>query len=292
MHRIIDQDGEQRSILRNIQKLTLDGIKRQVMKIWHNDTHTSTLPKDFTTTAIDPANDQAHKLVFYRCTRSTMIAKCIMGSISTSSRKTLFTKRKEFARMDYATGEYNYNRPTILHFLMASINPNTRVGVTGLKEKIRMAKIGSFNHNVKDLLTDIASNYNLIVEQGFSHNNVVMDTFNALPISKNVEFSAYVQHHKDAWEEGKTFTLDGISVDASSSLSSQLFVLFLVSTGLPLFCKVVSLLLLLVVLLVSLSLVFNFSKCKPHNRESAFPTDVVNSFEDHVYCCTSTDPDI
>ena len=51
---------------------------------------------------------------------------------------------------------------------MASVNPNTRVAVIGLKEKIRMVKMGSFNHNVKDLLTDIASNVNLIVEQDFT----------------------------------------------------------------------------------------------------------------------------
>ena len=151
-----------------------------------------------------------------------MIAKRILGSISTSSKKTLFTKKKDFAWMDNVTGKYNYDGPTILHILMSSVNPNTRVGFTGLKEKIRAAKMGAFNHNVKDLLTDIGSNYNMIVEQGFSHNDVVMDTFKALLTSTNVEFNLYIQHHKDAWEEGKTFTLDGLSIDAINKYNNMI----------------------------------------------------------------------
>ena len=81
--------------------------------------------------------------------------------------------------------------------------------------------MGLFNHNVKDLLTDIALNHNLIVEQGFTHNNVIMDTFNTLLTSKNVEINAYIQHHKDAWEEGKSFTLDGILVNTINNFNNM-----------------------------------------------------------------------
>ncbi len=223
VHRVVDTDGERRSILRDIRKLTLEAVKKQAMRIWNDSTATraSTLPTDFTTTEIDPAATATDRPIFYERTRSTMIAKRILGSISTSSKKTLFTKKKDFAWMDDATGEYNYDGPTILHILMSSVNPNTRVGVTGLKEKIRTAKMGAFNHNVKDLLTDIASNYNMIVEQGFSHDDVVMDTFKALLTSTNVEFNSYIQRHKDAWEEGKTFTLDGLSIDAINKYNNM-----------------------------------------------------------------------
>ena len=224
VHRITDEDGEVRSILRNIRKLSLDRVKRQAMRIWFDETatHTTALPQDFLTTAIDPANNQAHQTIFYNRTRSTMNAKRILGSISTSSRKTLFTKKKDFAWMDNATGEYNYDGPTILHILMLSVNPNTRVGVTGLKEKMRATHMGAFNHNVKALLTDIATNYNMILEQGFSHEDVVMITFIALLTSKNVEFNSYIQRHKDAWEEGKTFTLNGLSIDTINKYNNMI----------------------------------------------------------------------
>ncbi len=123
--------------------------------------------------------------------------------------------------MDNTNSKYNYNGPTILHILMVSVNPNTRVGIAGFKGKIRVAKMGLFNHNVKDLLTDIALNHNLIVKQGFTHNNVIMDTFNTLLTSKNVEINAYIQHHKDAWEEGKSFTLDGILVNTINNCNNM-----------------------------------------------------------------------
>jgi len=216
VHRLTDSDGVIRSILRDVKKVTLNGVKLQAMKIWHDHsaTHQSTLPPTFTTTGIDPANVDTDKPIFYARTRSTMIAKRVLGSISTATKKTLFTKKKDFAWLDGTTGEYNYDGPTILYILMATVNLNTRVGVTGLKEKIRLAKMASFNHNVKDLLTDIATSFNLIIDDGFTHDDIVMDTFNALLTSKNTEFNVYIQRHKDAWEEGKTFTLDGISADA------------------------------------------------------------------------------
>ena len=85
--------------------------EKQAMMIWKNSssTHKSDLPADFTTTPIDPGNDSLHKLVFYEHIRLTMVAKCILGSILISSRKTLFTKRKDFTWMENTTGEYNYN---------------------------------------------------------------------------------------------------------------------------------------------------------------------------------------
>ncbi len=160
VHRLTDTDGEVRSILCDVKKVTLDGVKLQAMKIWHVYTamHQSTLPATFTTTAIDLATADADKPVFYARTRSTMIAKRILGSISAATKKNLFTKKKDFDWLDSSTGEYNYHGPTILYILMSAVNPNTRVGVTGLKEKIHLAKMAAFNHNVKDLFTDIETN--------------------------------------------------------------------------------------------------------------------------------------
>ena len=52
--------------------------------------------------------------------------------------------------------------------------------------------MGAFNHNAKDLLTDIVPNYNLIMEQGFTLNDIIMNTLNPLLTSKNVEFNSYI----------------------------------------------------------------------------------------------------
>ena len=47
---------------------------------------------------------------------------------------------------------------------MASVNPNIRLGVSGLKENIQSAKMDTFDHNIKDILTNIESNYDMIVK--------------------------------------------------------------------------------------------------------------------------------
>jgi len=107
VHMVLDTDGERRSILRDIRKLSLEGVKIQAMRIWNDSaaTYSSTLPTNFTTTAIDPENNVAHQPIFYERSRSTMIAKRILGSITASTRKILFTMKKDFSWMDSTTGE-------------------------------------------------------------------------------------------------------------------------------------------------------------------------------------------
>ena len=107
--------------------------------------------------------------------------------------------------MDIITGEYIYDGYIILYIFIASVNLNTRVGIRGLKEKIRVAKMSAFNHNVNELLTDITSKYNLIVEQGILYDDIIMDIFNTLFTRKNVEFNSSVPHrHMGRREDIKT----------------------------------------------------------------------------------------
>ena len=113
----------------------------------------------------------------------------------TATKKTLFTKKRDFVWLDTTIGEYNYNGPTILFILMSAVNPNTCVGVSDLKANISAANMGMVGHNVKDLLTKIETNYNLIINKGFTHEDIIMDKFNALLTSKNTKFNGYIQHH-------------------------------------------------------------------------------------------------
>ena len=135
--------------------------------------------------AIDLANDNAHNPIFHECTRSTITTKRIMGIITVVTKKPLFAKKKYFSWLDIITGEYDYNLLTILYILIAVVNPNIPIRATDLKAKMCLAKMGAFNHDVRDLLTEIKANYNLIINEGFTHNDIIMDAFNALLKSKN-----------------------------------------------------------------------------------------------------------
>ncbi len=93
----------------------------------------------------------------------------------------------------YSNHEYNYDGPTILYILMALVNPNMRVGDTDLKETIWLVNMGAFNHNMKDLHTDIELNYNLIAKQDFLHGDTVIDILNTLLTGKNSAFNACIK---------------------------------------------------------------------------------------------------
>ena len=56
-------------------------------------------------------------------------------------------------------GSFEYDGPTAAFLLMESVNPNTRVGVTSLKKKIRETRLGGFNNNVRTMLNSIQSDY-------------------------------------------------------------------------------------------------------------------------------------
>ncbi len=82
---------------------------------------------------------------------------------------------KHLFRWKKPTGDYEYDGPTALFLVLESVNPNTRVGVARLKQKLRKTRLGGYNHNVKDMLTAIQSTYTMIEELGFKHEDIVME---------------------------------------------------------------------------------------------------------------------
>ena len=57
----------------------------------------------------------------------------------------------------------------MIHLLLKLINPTTKMWVSNLRDKIEKAIVSKFINNVKYLLDDILSNYNIIIEKGGCH---------------------------------------------------------------------------------------------------------------------------
>jgi hypothetical protein len=111
---------------------------------------------------------------------------------------------------DGADGTIEYDKPTALYILLLDINPNTRVGVGVLKKKLRGTKMGGYNKKATDVLYEIQSTYNRIEELGFTHADIVLDTFNTLLSRKNQDFKDFIQRKKDEWEFGDDVTLNDL----------------------------------------------------------------------------------
>ena len=134
----------------------------------------------------------------------------VCGNGETLSIFTLMAKKHLF-RWQKPSGDYEYDGPTALFLVLESVNPSTRVGVARLKKKLRETRLGGYNHNVRDMLTAIQSTYTTIEELGFKHDNIVMETFEALLSTKNQVFKDFIQRKKDGWETGDDLTLGDLS---------------------------------------------------------------------------------
>jgi len=216
------------SIVKDTRKLSLDQVKNAALRIWGNTAATfatpfPTDPDDMKIATIDPVNDQDDEKIFYKRVRSRMIADRLLGTISTSTRKTLFTKKNHFTWLDNDnTGNNIYDGPSILFLLMESVNPNTRVGVSDLKAKIRTTRMEAFEHNVSDMLDEIESSYNQITELGYKHDDIVMDTFDSILSSKNQIFRDLIQRTKDDWEMGKDMELSELAATAMTKYNNMI----------------------------------------------------------------------
>ena len=206
-----DQIGK--SIITNTRDLKLEMVQKAALKIWGNmaATFDTPLPDTFTVQSLaNVANNAREQQVFYHRARSEMIAKRIENSISESSWKTLMLKKLAFTWTDTTTGTVHLDGPTMLYILLSLVNPTTRVGVSELKKLIMKATLPAFKHNVIDMLDDMASNYSRILELGGTHEDYLMNIFDALLTTTNIVFEHFIQSEKNKWEIGDEYTADNL----------------------------------------------------------------------------------
>ena len=67
--------------------------------------------------------------------------------------------------------------PTMLYIIFKTIKPATSVSVYDLKYEIYKATIANFGNNVKYLLSDMYSNYSIIIDKVKRHEDCVRHLF-------------------------------------------------------------------------------------------------------------------
>ena len=201
---ISDPAGKMFSILENSHLLTLDLVKKQATRTFSDLNFDLNLdvPDPMVTSDINPASGDATDLMmFYRRSRSRMIAKRLQNSLTATSWTTLFSKRKHFT-WKATNGSVSYDGPTMLFIIVSGINPSTRVGVSDLKANLRKSNLVSFQFNVTDMTDKMMADYQLILEKNGRHDDMVLDLYTALLTGKNDIFSSFIQRRKDDWETG------------------------------------------------------------------------------------------
>jgi hypothetical protein len=215
-------DGAKKQILENFNDLDVDKVRKFMNPVFFSRTDTNLPPSKNKPSMfeIDPINDEDDRKIFYARVRANMIGMRIFNSLSEESKKSLRSK-SELWKWISTDGEEFYDGVTMLQILVTKVKPSTRVGLTDLKDKIRSAKLTNFSDNVADMLDHMNETYLEILKSSGSHEDFLMDIFNALLTSKNDVFKAFIQRSKDDWETGEDIEADQLIATATEKYNNM-----------------------------------------------------------------------
>ena len=210
--------------MKNYNKLTVDDLQKQAHMTFCDklSIYSTILPVNFTIETLSPATDTGDIIIFHRRTKSAMISKRIKGSITTSSWKSLILRKDKFSWTSTTTNEVNFDGPTMIYFLVSTLNLSTRVGVTEFKNEIQNARLDKYDQNLKEMLDNTQDNYGHTTDLDQTHQDYMMHLFDALLSSRNDVFNAYIQCRKYHWEEGGSLTHDTLIVNATTKYNNMM----------------------------------------------------------------------
>jgi hypothetical protein len=218
---LITDGDEHRNILRDFRHLTVNKVRLSMNNIFHSRT-TTTLPvgRNPVMFSIDPANNDDDKVIFYKRVRANLIGLRIIGSLTATSLASLKLKESIYLWIS-DTGEEFYDGPTMLQICVEKVNPNTRVGVAHLKENLRNSKLANYDNNVRDMTDKMSSIHDEIVQRGFTHDDFILDLYQALLSGKNEIFTSYIQRKRDDWDAGDDISADNLIKDAITKYNNM-----------------------------------------------------------------------
>ena len=183
-----DVAGATKNLLIEHRDIEFAMIKKQAYKTWgnHQADFDTVVPEIQELEELDPAAIEAHRVPFYRRIRSRMIAKCIIGYLKLADWEHLKNKSSKFTWSGH--GDEEMDGRTILWVLFQTCNPSTRVGVSELKEDIRGATSSKFGHDIQKLTDFVGSKYRKIREKGQTHDDIILDLFNAFKTVPNIGY--------------------------------------------------------------------------------------------------------
>ena len=92
------------------------------------------------------------------------------------------------------------------------MQPETKVGVQVLRDKISNTKSVMFDNDVSRMMEHIASTMILITDQGETHDDLMKDSFNALLTVHNTEFHQHFSLEMMEWQGGtKVYTYEDLA---------------------------------------------------------------------------------
>ena len=101
------------------------------------------------------------------------------------------TNKKDFSGHDPNTGEIFFDGLMIVFLIMTTCDPDTKVGVQALCDKITNTKSATFQHNVPNMLAHVKSTMDLIEEMGETYDILLKNVFDTLLSAPNTIFHQF-----------------------------------------------------------------------------------------------------
>ena len=206
------EDPKLYSLFEDTQSLTVLKVRRFMGRVFYDPDPNNPIPERYSNNiAFDIAPQERanvnDRLVFYNRVISNMIALRLLGSLRRASKNALLAQKRLFVWKDMNGVEY-YDGPTMLQLLIEKVSPTTMSTISTLKEKLRNAKLANFNFSVVDMLDHMMGLNDLIIQQGGTHDDLLLDMFRALETHRNEGFSRAVERAKDDWEHRRLVNPD------------------------------------------------------------------------------------
>ena len=184
-----------KSLFLDPTELTLEQVTANAQRYWlgENDNH-------LIVTENDP-NIMQERI------RASMSGKWIKNSLTKSAKRKLMLKKKLF-QFKNADGTIEEDGPLMYKVIYDKCNPSVRAGVMDLKNLLANFKLRDYNYDVPNMLTKMEEIYTQILNKKKSHDDYILNIFNALKTSKDKRFHEYIERIEDSYESGEEMTVE------------------------------------------------------------------------------------
>lgn len=151
-------------------------------------------PQPWTANVLDPANNDAHKAIFYDRVNGNVVVELIKNTLTPGGWDDLMLQELKFS-FQGVNGIKSYDGPTMLKVVLEEIDPTASVNIEMHRQAIEGAKLHQYKNNVVEMLKDIEKHYQAIVENGHAYDS---DTYrrhllSALRTGPNAVFNDKLQ---------------------------------------------------------------------------------------------------
>ena len=135
-----------------------------------------------------------------------MIGNWIRNSVKASSLDQLELKRSQYAYFDDCQSKFICDGPAMIKLILDMVNPEARVNVRELKDKIKQVKIEDFEGNVPKMLTHMQLIYECILSENDTHEDFHLDLMTALNTVHDKKFLGTIERIQDDYDDGVDIT--------------------------------------------------------------------------------------